>query len=454
MGVFFKGILQIIFANLPHMLILFSMSENISVNASNKGGFYKWEVLILLWFAYWFNQADRQLYNTLLEKISESLSLTPADAGLIGTIFLWVLAICFPITGFLADNFSKKWIIVFSIMLWSAATVISGACTGFWLFIIFRSAATGLGEGCFAPSNYAMISDYHDKDTRAKAMSIHTTSQYFGIIVSGLIAGWIGDRWGWRPAFFLFGSIGLVLSFIIMWRLKDKVAPMSAEQLRERKKSRPSLWEAIKIFFTVPTAIVLTLSFAGLIFVVQGYLTWSTLYLQEKFGMSNAAAGFNAVFYTHITAFAGILIAGWLSDKLAAKKAQYRVLLQSMGFLLASPFIALMGFSDEIIWVFLGFAGFGFWRGFYDANIYTVLYDVIPVKYRGSATGIMLFLGFCLGSFSPWVMGIMKPHFGLSLGIAMLSTVWLFFGLLLFVIYKLFYARDCARAMAFDANNA
>lgn len=127
------------------------------MSKSARGGFYKWEVLILLWFAYWFNQADRQLYNTLLDKISESLSLTPADAGLVGTIFLWVLAVCFPIMGFLADKFSKKWIIAFSVVLWSAATVISGTCTGFLMFVIFRSVATGLGDGCFAPSTYATI---------------------------------------------------------------------------------------------------------------------------------------------------------------------------------------------------------------------------------------------------------------------------------------------------------
>ncbi len=404
---------------------------------------------MLLWFAYWFNQADRQLYNTLIEKISDSLNMTPADSGLVATMFCWVLAICFPLAGFAADRFSKKWIIFGSILLWSAATVISGGCTGFLMFVLFRSIATGVGEGCFAPSNYATISDYHDTDTRATAMSIHTTSQYFGIIVSGFIAGWIGDNWGWRPAFYIFGTVGVVLAFIIMWRLKDKVK--DASKKTKVDKNAPSVGESVREFFSVPSAILLTICFAGVIFVVQGYLTWSTLFLQEKFAMSNTAAGFNSVFYAHIGSFVGILLAGRLSDKLASKKPQYRVLLQSMGYLLASPFIVLMGLSSEIALVFIGFAGFGFFRGFYDANIYATLYDVMPAKFRGSAAGIMLFIGFILGSFAPWILGLVKPHLGLSYGIAMLSTVWIFLGLVLLIIYKFLYARDYARAQLRNA---
>ena len=416
-----------------------------------ENAFYKWEVLILLWFAFWFNQADRQLYNTLLEKISDSLSMTSAEAGLVATVFCWVLAICFPLAGFAADRFSKKWIICGSVFLWSAATMISGGAAGFLMFIIFRSIATGVGEGCFAPSNYATICDYHDSDTRATAMSIYTTSQYFGIIVSGIIAGWIGDNYGWRPAFYIFGSVGVILAFIIMWRLKDKVHVGVSPSAKAR--NAPSAWESIKVFFSVPSAVLLTLCFSGVIFVVQGYLTWSTLFLQEKFAMNNVEAGFNSVFYAHIGSFVGILLAGRLSDNLAARKPKYRVLLQSLGYLLASPFIVLMGLGEELLVVFIGFVGFGFFRGFYDSNIYVTLYDVIPEKYRGSAAGIMLFIGFILGSFAPWILGVMKPIFGLSHGIAMLSTVWIFFGLVLMFIYKFLYERDYAKAAEANKNS-
>ena len=413
--------------------------------------FYKWEVLILLWVAFWINQADRQLYNTLLGKIADSLQMTPAQSGLVGTTFCWVLAFCLLFAGFAADRFSKKWIIVMSIALWSTATMASGMVSTCVMFIVFRSIATGVGEGFFAPSNYATISDYHDNRTRARAMSIHTTSYYLGVILSGFVAGWIGDNWGWRHAFYIFGGVGVLWAFVLIWRLKDKIKFKTPEEIENARKHKPSLGDSVKMFFTVPTAIMLTLSFVGLIFVCQGYLTWSTLYLQEKFGMSNTSAGFSAAFYMNMAAFFGILLAGYLSDKVAVKQRKYRMLISSAGFILASPFIVLMGVSQELVLVFVGFSGFGFFRGFYDANIYSVLYDVIPEKFRGSATGIMQFLGFLLGAPAPWILGMLKPQLGLSMGLAMLSTVWIFFGIVLLIDYKFFYAKDCARAQAINA---
>lgn len=116
--------------------------------------------------------------------------------------------------------------------------------------------------------------------------------------------------------------------------------------------------------------------------------------------------------------------------------------MQSCGLLVAAPFIVLMGYSSDMWMVYLGLAGFGFARAFFDANTYPVLYDVIPVKFHASAAGVMLFLGFGVGSLSPLVLGVLKPVLGLSMGISLLAVVWIFGSFLLFVGYKFFYARD------------
>lgn len=442
-------------------------ATNSSTNTVSKSDFYKWEVLILLWFAYWFNQADRQIYNTLIEKIKISLEMTDAQAGLVATVFMWVLAFCFPLAGFAVDRFSKKAVIVASLMLWSAATVVSGGCGVFLMFILFRSLATGVGEGCFAPASYSMLGEYHDKDTRATAMSIYTTAQYLGIVVCGLLAGYIADTWdslradggaglgalsfmagldGWRLVFFTFGTLGVLLSVLIIWRLKDKITANASQS----SQPKLSIWESVKVFFSIPSAVLLTVCFSGVVFVVQAYLTWSTAYLQE-FKMSNTEAGFNSVLWAHVGSFVGILIAGRLSDCLAAKKPQYRVLMQSLGYLLAAPFIVVAGLSHTIWVIYFALVAFGFFRGFYDTNIYVTLYDVVPSKYKGSATGIMLFLGFMLASPGPWILGLLRPHIGLSWGIASLSLVFVALGLLLLVIYKFFYAKDVERANAANA---
>lgn len=408
--------------------------------------YYKWEVLALLWIAYLLNQADRQIFNVVLPLIRADLDLTDTQVGFIATTFNLVFAILVPISGYWGDRISRKKVLTFSILLWSVATMLSGLSNGLLMFILFRSTATGMGEAMFGPANYAMIADYHKK-TRAVAMGIHQTAYYIGIIVSGLIAGYVGEQYGWRNAFYIFGSVGVIHGFILLFRLKDKPKEKDHE-LANTGQPQISFIESIKTLFKVPTAWILTISFSGLIFVLTGYLTWTPDYLHETFSMNLASAGFHSMFYTHIAAFFGVLIAGSISDKLAVRNPANRILLQGIGLLAAAPFIVLMGQSTTLVAVYIGFAGFGFMRAFFDANTYTVLYDVIPEKYHASAAGVMQMIGFGIDSLSPVILGALKPVIGMSMGISCLSVIWIVCSILMFIAYKFTYLRDYKRAQA------
>lgn len=404
---------------------------------------YKWELLALLWIAFLLNQADRQAFNVVLPLIKAELHLSDLEVGWIATLFNLVYALLVPVAGYIGDRYSRKWIIVFSLLLWSTATMFTGFANGFIMLIFVRSIATGGGEALFGPANYTLLASFH-KESRGFAMSLHQTAYYFGIIVSGYTAGYIGANWGWRYTFYIFGLIGIIHGIVLIFRLKDKKE--SPDEIKEKVK----FLDGAKILFHTPTALILTIAFCGLIFVLTGYLTWTPTYLYENFKMSLFEAGFNSMFYTHLFAFIGVIIAGKYSDKLAKKDPAKRLLIQSIALISASPFIILMGSSSTLILMYVGFAGFGFARAFFDANLYTVLYDVIPRKYQASASGIMLMMGFGVGSFSPVVLGYLKPIIGLSTGISMLSIVWVLCSILLFVAYKYYFAKDYKKAMNYE----
>ncbi len=400
---------------------------------------YKWEVLALLWIAFLLNQADRQVFNVVLPLIKADLKLSDFQIGSIATAFNMVYALLVPVAGYAGDLFSKKWVVTISILFWSIATLFTGLSSGVLALVFMRSIATGGGEAFFGPANYTLLANYHHK-TRAFAMSIHQTSYYIGIILSGYVAGYIGALYGWRNAFYLFGSIGVIHGIVLIFRLKD-------HSIKEGDVHNESVkfTEAIKILFKTPTAILLTIGFSGLIFVLTGYLTWTPTYLYEKFSMGLPQAGFNSMFYTHLFAFFGIIIAGKYSDRIAAKKPSLRLLMQSAGLLIAVPFIVLMSNSNTLYLIYIGLAGFGFCRAFFDANTWAILYDVIPTKYQSSASGIMLMIGFGVGSLSPLVLGYLKPLIGLSLGISLLSIVWIICGILLIIAYKYSFNKDYER---------
>ena len=420
---------------------------------NTEANFYKWEILIFLWIAFFLNQADRQIFNVLLTSIQSDMHLTDVQMGLIATVFNFAFAALVPISGLLGDRMSKRNILVFSILLWSVATSMTGLSTTIWMFIVFRSLATGMGEASFGPAYISTLADYH-KETRALAMSIHQTSYYLGVIVSSILATYIGGLFGWRIAFVIFGAAG-VLHGLLMWiRMRDKKhQKIIKEEVGKvyKKAEKIKLWDSVKIIFCVPTAVILMISFSGLIFVLTGYLTWMPTYLEKGIGMTKEAAAFNATFYTHIAAFIGVVIAGRTSDIVARRNPANRILMQSAGLLLAAPFIVLMGTSSTSWLIFTGLAGFGFLRAFFDANTYPVLYDVIPEKYRSSASGIMMMSGFGFGSLAAIILGALKPILGLSLGISLLAAVWVPCSILLFIAYKFTYKRDFLKREAVDA---
>jgi len=220
--------------------------------------------------------------------------------------------------------------------------------------------------------------------------------------------------------------------------LKDK----KDDVLEIKQAQKVKFSESFKIIFKTPTALMLTIAFSGLIFVLTGYLTWMPTYLYENFDMSLSSAGFNSMFYTHLFAFIGIFFAGRYSDIVAKKNPASRLLMQAYGMLAAVPFIIMMGNSSVLLTVYIGFAGFGFARAFFDANTYTVLYDVIPSKFHSSASGVMIMTGFGVGSFAPVVLGLIKPVLGLSWGISSLSVIWIVCGILLIVANKFYFKKD------------
>ena len=258
---------------------------------------YKWEVLLILWMAYLLNQGDRQVFNTVLPAIRDALDLTDTSVGLIATIFNLFYAAMVPIGGWAGDRFSRKWVTTASIVFWSVATMFTGLATSFFWLVVLRSVATGGGEAMFGPANYSLLGQYHT-DTRARAMSIHQTAYYVGVILAGWLAGAIADSLGWKYSFIIFGAAGVVWGVLMIFRLKDKkddtVIAMAGAAGGETGASvaRPGFLDGFKTVFTTPTALMLTIGFSCFIFVITGYMTWVPAYLQEEFGQSQAAAGF------------------------------------------------------------------------------------------------------------------------------------------------------------------
>lgn len=397
---------------------------------------YKWELIILLWFAFLINMADRQAYNVVLPLLSKDLNLTPDKAGLVASVFLWFYAVLVPVGGFLGDIARRKWVIFVSLFVWSVGTIMSGLTTGLVGLIAFRSIATGGGEAFYFPSANSLIGQHHHK-TRAMAMSIHQTALYVGIIASGFVAGWLGKQFGWRSAFIVFGAVGIVLAIIISWRMRDDPQPAPASP-----QKRVPLGELFRAIAGKPTVWALWIAFGFFYFAQMGYITWMTTYLYEKFQLSLPNAGFSSMFYHHIFAAVGVLLGGKISDMLATRRRTVRIETEFIGLFLGAPFIYFMGATNSLWLCCASLAGFGLFRGIYDSNLYATLFDVIEPRYRSSAVGIMLCFVFFVSAFAPYALGWAKMTIGLSTALSALSLSYVIGGAILLAARLTTFHKD------------
>jgi MFS family permease len=402
---------------------------------------YKWELLALLFCVFFFHQADRAIYGVVLAAIKSDLHLTDSQLGLVGSVLFFMLAVMMPVAGYLGDIWNRKKIIIGSLLFWSVATMCTGFAGGLVALIVFRSVATAGGESFYAPAAYPLIAAHHAR-TRALALSIHQSALYIGVMVTGFLGGCIAERWGWRAAFFLYGGGGILLGCVLMRRLLDAPALGAGDAGVAR---RPA-WQALGVLFRSPTALLLTMGFTAIVFVNNAYVIWAPVFLQERFHLSLTQAGGCAMFYHHLAALVGIVIGGWISDRVAASRPVFRLQMMGTAMLLGAPVIFLMGQAGSLVSACAAMAGFGLFRGFYEANTQAALFQVIAPAHRASAVGVMTMLAFLVGSLSPWVLGRLREVYpageGLGRGLSCLSGAYLAGGLAVLGAVLFTFKRD------------
>ncbi len=119
---------------------------------------YGWELLILLWLAFFLHQADRQIFNNLLPLIRTDLRLSDVQLGMVASVFTVVFGLCVLAGGYAADVWRRKWIILVSLLVWSTATLLTGISTGILALLVFRGLASGGGEGFYYPAAASLTS--------------------------------------------------------------------------------------------------------------------------------------------------------------------------------------------------------------------------------------------------------------------------------------------------------
>jgi MFS family permease len=385
-------------------------------------GSYKWALVALLWAVCVFNYADRQAIFSVFPLLKKEMGLDDFQLGIVGSAFMWVYAAAGPLAGAFGDRLSRKRLVIGGLVFWSLVTIATAISTRYWHLVAFR-ALEGFGEAFYFPASMSLISAYHSPATRSRAMALHQSSVYAGTIAGGTFAGVMAQHWGWRSGFYTFGSLGLLLAIVLVALLREPPEPAQAEP--------PRFAEAIGEMAGSPVVRVLVTVFVGANFVAMIFLTWLPSFLHDKFNMSLSLAGFSATAYLQMASVLGVMTGGVLADWLARTNRAGRMMTQAAGLFCGVPFIFLTGWTMSIPILVIAMAGFGYFKGLYDANLWASLHDVVSLRNRATAVGVMNAIGWLGGGVAPVAIGAASKHFGMSASISANSVVYLLVGLLM-----------------------
>ena len=404
-----------------------------------RDGAYRWWVVAMLWFVCLFNYADRQAIFSVFPVLKTQLHLSDVELGVVGSSFMWMYALFGPVAGWLGDRFKRKSIIIGALVFWSGVTAATALCHGFWELTFVR-ALGGLGEAFYFPAAMSLISDYHSGATRSRAMSLHQSSVYAGTIAGASVAGYVAQYYGWKWSFILFGAIGWIIALLLAVLLREPEREcgggVSACIPAVEDKAHPSggsVREGLKEIFSNRMVAILALVFIGANFVAVVFLTWMPSFLYRKFHMTLSMAGLNATAYIQMAAVLGVLSGGLLADTMSRRRPGGRMLTQAIGLFGGVPFLFLTGWTLSLTVLALAMIAFGYFKGMYDANIFASLYDVVDVRRRAAAAGILNSIGWLGGGLAPIAVAKASERYGMSACIS--ATCAIYFGIACLLVW-------------------
>jgi MFS family permease len=380
-------------------------------------------VVALLFPVALLNYLDRQMLATMQKSMVLAIpSIVNEQAwGEVLAAFKWTYAFLSPIGGFIADRFSRRKVIGFSLVAWSLVTWITSHVTTIDQ-LIWARAAMGISEAFYIPAALALITDFHGNQTRSFAVGIHQTGIYTGQMLGGL-AGFVADApgYGWQWMFSTCGMVGIVYAFPLLAFLKNPppreestrvTSPIAG--VRELITNRNFL--LLVAYFTLP-------AIAG--WVIRD---WGPKILRDQFRMEQGPAGMTAVFTVQIASLLGALLGGFLADRLMRRSARGRLYASAVGMVLFLPALFGVGHAASIPMAILALAIFGLGWGFFDCNNMPILSQITRPEVRATGYGLMNMVSMTFGGFGDKGYGALRDRgvpidliFGAFAAIALLS---------------------------------
>jgi ACS family D-galactonate transporter-like MFS transporter len=369
--------------------------------------FYPWLVVFMLCGVALLNYMDRQMLSTMKPAMMVDIAeLDKAENfGRLMAVFLWIYGLMSPLAGLIGDRINRKWLIIASLGVWSFVTLTMGYATTFGQLFILR-AVMGVSEALYMPAGLSLIADYHQGNTRSRAVGIHMTGIYLGQALGGFGAT-VASSWSWQAAFHSFGLIGIVYSLILVFFLSEKRVTHTdtwskgstvMSGLLSMRKSLGLLLGTIGFW-------IILFYFAAPSFPGWAVKNWLPTLFADSLGIDMSEAGPLCTITVAMSSFAGVIAGGILADRWIIHNLRGRIYTGAIGLSLTLPALVLLGYGSGLGVILTGAIMFGIGFGMFDTNNMPVLCQFVSPRHRAAGYGLMNMAGIFVGAFTTSLLG-------------------------------------------------
>lgn len=361
----------------------------------------------LLWPVALLNYLDRQMLAAMKFSMMDDISSigTERHWGLLLGSFKWVYAALSPFGGYIADRFSRRAVIGGSLLVWSAVTWATGHVHTYHELVVTR-ALMGISEAFYFPGALALIADFHKGTTRSRAVGLHQTAIYAGVIIGGF-SGYVAEdpNMGWRSAFSMCGLAGVVYSIPLFLLLRN---PVASENCTAEKPGPPG--PAVRELLTNRAFILLVLYFT--LPALAGWIVrdWMPAILKQRFDIGQGKAGVSATLFVNIGTICGGLGGGWLADRWMRRSIEGRIFVSALGMGFIVPALLGVGLAESLGPAVAFLIVFGLGWGFFDCNNMPILCQITRPHLRATGYGLMNLVSISCGGFADWAFGALRDQ--------------------------------------------
>lgn len=173
-----------------------------------------WVVTLAVMLATFMEILDTTVVNVSIPHIAGNLAATIEEGTWVVTSYLVSNAIILPLSGWLANHFGRRKLLLTCVAGFTVTSLFCGLATGLPELIFFR-VLQGLTGGGLQPLAQAIMLESFPQKKHGQAMAAYGIGVLLAPILGPTLGGWITDNYSWRWIFYLNIPVGAFSLFMM-----------------------------------------------------------------------------------------------------------------------------------------------------------------------------------------------------------------------------------------------